>query len=192
METWQSFLAVFGGNAVLLAVLGWSCKALFEKLLARDSKVFEAELKAKTDKEIERLKSELGRSLESYKIQLKKSEFFFEREYAAALEFTSVSRSINPRPSYPNMDWHDAMQEVIDSFRAAEKSLEKFLLTHGTALTENERTLLLSAISLANDGDLHGTAAGDPQGHQIAESLCKKVSELEVALTKRVRSQSSL
>jgi hypothetical protein len=123
---------------------------------------------------------------------LKKSEFFFEREYAAALEFTSVSRSINPRPSRPDMDWHDAMQEVIDSFHDTELELERFLRTHGTALTETERALLLSAISLANDGNLHGSAAGDPQGYQLAESLCNKVSELEVALTKRVRSQSSL
>ena len=73
-----------------------------------------------------------------------------------------------------------------------ELRLEKFLLTHGPALTETERALLHSAISLANDGNLYGSAPDDPQGYQLAESLCNKVSELEVALTKRVRSQSSL
>ena len=59
MEPWQSITAAVVGNATVLAVLGWLGKSLLEKLLQRDSKRFEVELKAKADATIEQLKTEL-------------------------------------------------------------------------------------------------------------------------------------
>lgn len=65
MEAWQTILVAFGGNAALLAVLGLLGKSLLEKLIARDTKHFESELKAKSDAAIERLKGDLQiRSIE--------------------------------------------------------------------------------------------------------------------------------
>jgi len=55
METWQTILLAFGGNAALLAVLG---KSLLDKLILRDTKQFENDLKAKSDAAIEHLKNE--------------------------------------------------------------------------------------------------------------------------------------
>ena len=59
METWQTILLAFGGNAALLAILGVIGKSLLEKLIVRDTKQFESELKAKSDAAIEHLKNEL-------------------------------------------------------------------------------------------------------------------------------------
>jgi hypothetical protein len=59
METWQTILLAFGGNAALLAVLGILAKSILEKLITRDTKQFESELKAKSDATIEHLKNEL-------------------------------------------------------------------------------------------------------------------------------------
>lgn len=59
METWQTILLAIGGNTAILAVLGFLGKSLLEKLVARDTKRFEADLKAKSDSAIEHLKSEL-------------------------------------------------------------------------------------------------------------------------------------
>jgi cation transport regulator ChaB len=59
METWQTILLAFGGNAALLAVLGILGKSLLDKLIVRDSKQFENDLKAKSDAAIEHLKNEL-------------------------------------------------------------------------------------------------------------------------------------
>lgn len=65
MEIWQSILLAIGGNTVLLAVLAFVAKSLFEKVLTRDTKKFESDLKAKSDAEIERLKNQLQiRSIE--------------------------------------------------------------------------------------------------------------------------------
>lgn len=70
MESWQTILLAFGGNTALLAVLGWLGKSLLDKLIVRDAKQFESDLKAKAAAEIERIKNELLRSVESYKVQL--------------------------------------------------------------------------------------------------------------------------
>lgn len=59
MSIWQSVLLAIGGNAALLAIMGYLAKAVFDGMLARDTKRFEAELKAKSDSAIERLKSDL-------------------------------------------------------------------------------------------------------------------------------------
>jgi hypothetical protein len=59
MEPWQTVATAVLGNSVSLAVLGWLGKSLLEKIIQRDSKNFEAELKAKADSAIERLRSDL-------------------------------------------------------------------------------------------------------------------------------------
>lgn len=65
MEAWQTILLALGGNAALLAVLGLLGKSLLEKLIARDTKRFETDLKAKSDAAIEHLRSDLQiRSIE--------------------------------------------------------------------------------------------------------------------------------
>lgn len=59
MEAWQTVLLALGGNAALLAVLGVLGKSLLAKLIVRDTKQFENDLKAKSDAAIEHLKNEL-------------------------------------------------------------------------------------------------------------------------------------
>jgi hypothetical protein len=192
MEAWQTILLAFGGNAALIAVLAFIAKSFLDKLIVRDTKQFEADIKAKADAEIERLRNDLLRSVESYKVQLKKSEFFFEREYAAAAEFTSVVRSVIPRSRYPEQIWEDALDLVCENFEKTEHRLDAFLTAYAPVLTDEERKLLRSAISTANDGMFHSGGSGDPVGHQMADSLINKLYELESRLIKRVRDQASL
>lgn len=59
MSALETALIAIGGNALLLAILGFLAKAVFEKILARDSRRFEIELQGKADVAIENLKSEL-------------------------------------------------------------------------------------------------------------------------------------
>ena len=69
METWQTILLAFGGNAALLAVLGLLGKSMLDKLIVRDTKQFESELKAKTDATIEHLKNELQLKTIEYQVK---------------------------------------------------------------------------------------------------------------------------
>lgn len=59
MSALESVLVAIGGNAALLAVLSFLAKSVIEKVLARESKQFETELKAKADSTMERLKNDL-------------------------------------------------------------------------------------------------------------------------------------
>ena len=59
MAIWQTIIAAILGNAAALAVLGWLGKSILEKLLQRDSKRFELDLKSKADTAIEQFKSDL-------------------------------------------------------------------------------------------------------------------------------------
>lgn len=45
MEAWQTILLAFGGNAVLLAILGWLAKSFVEGRLAKEVERFRSELR---------------------------------------------------------------------------------------------------------------------------------------------------
>jgi len=59
METLKTIVLALTGQAVMLAVLGYVGKSLFERLIARDIKQFENDLKAKSDAASDRLRYEL-------------------------------------------------------------------------------------------------------------------------------------
>lgn len=70
MEIWQTLTAAVLGNVVVLTVLGWLGKSLLEKLMQRDSKRFEIEIKAKADSTMEQLKNEFQLRTIEYQIKL--------------------------------------------------------------------------------------------------------------------------
>lgn len=59
MNSWQTILLAFGGNAVLLGVLGWLARSLGSQLLAKDLERFRSELTAASSIATERLKHDL-------------------------------------------------------------------------------------------------------------------------------------
>jgi hypothetical protein len=65
MEIWKTILLAVGGQAAMLAVLAYVGKSIFERLIARDTKRFENDLKAKSDAASDRLR---------YKLQLQTIE----------------------------------------------------------------------------------------------------------------------
>lgn len=193
MEAWQTILLAFGGNAALLAVLGLLGKSLLEKFIARDTKRFESEMKARTDAEIERLRNELLRSAESYKVQLKKSEFLFQKEFEAASAFTALFQSLHPGFNHPHMDWNDACDEIAHDFGKIEIRLGDFLAKFGSVLTDEERKILTAAMSDAGFGKFDvsdGEVA--PEANKQAGELYENLQTLQAKLVDRVRDQSSL
>lgn len=59
MDPWQTILLALGGNAALLAVLGWLAKSFVTQLLAKDIAQFKATLGATSAATTERLKHDL-------------------------------------------------------------------------------------------------------------------------------------
>ncbi|MDH5731054.1 MAG: hypothetical protein OEZ58_18885, partial [Gammaproteobacteria bacterium] len=69
MEAWETILFAFGGNAALIAVLGFLGKSLLEKLIEKDTERFKADLKAKSDSTIEQLKNALEMKATEHQIR---------------------------------------------------------------------------------------------------------------------------
>jgi hypothetical protein len=193
METWQTVLLAFGGNAALLAVLGLLGKSFVEKLILRDTKQFESALKVKTDSAIENLKSQLLLQAESYKVQLKKSEFLFQREFEAASSFIALRGRIAPAYNNPDMDWSDACEQIAQNFGKAENLLNDYLAKNGPALIQAERKLLASALTIAATGNFE-VVDGEVSARAIsmAEEFDEVMNGLEESLLSRVRQQAAL
>ena len=72
MDPWQSVLLALGGNAALLAVLGWLAKSLIEKFLTKDIERFKATLASESQIAAERLKHELQLTAAEHQIRFSK------------------------------------------------------------------------------------------------------------------------
>lgn len=193
MEAWQTVLLAFGGNAALLAVLGILGKSLLESPIIRDTKVFEANLARKTQMELDRLRDEMARNVESYKVQLKKSEVFFLRELEAASAFSSLFHSLLPGYGHPQMDWYEACEEMARNFSRIEVLLTEFMAKHGAMLNDEERAALVNATSDAGYGKFE-VVDGDvgPDTNRKADEMYSMLKQLESRLIGRVRAQTSL
>lgn len=193
MNALETILLALVGNTLVLAVLGYVCKTLVERFLARDTKSFESNLKQKVDSEIEKLRNTLLKETESYRLKLKKSEFLFQKEFEAASSFVALFQEIHPGVSDPLMDLHDACDDLALNFSSIEKKLNSFLAKFGAVLLDEERALLLNAISISGYGkfDVDSIEVSSATNAK-AEKLLNHLVDLESQLIDRVRGQSSI
>lgn len=162
-----------GGGAIVLGLSNW-----IGNLLA--------------NRYVERLKHEIQQEIESYKTKLKKSEFLFQKEFEAASQFASLRRSLLPGYWFPDMDWYDACEAFARKFEEVEKELERYLATHGIALSQEALDCLSSAIALAASGKFE-VSSDEVPGEWIdaAGKVVKKLEEVEKKLRDAVWVQSS-
>jgi hypothetical protein len=98
MTTLETVLAVFGGNAILIAVLGFFIKSLISQLLAKDFKLFETKLLQTAAVAAEELKHRLSlfaheRNVRFSRLHEKQSEVL-EEIYAKLLDFEDASAAL--------------------------------------------------------------------------------------------------
>lgn len=130
METWQTILLAFGGNAALLAVLGYLGKSILEKLIVRDTKQFESNLKAKSDAAIDQLKAEL--QLKSIEHQVRFSRLHEKRADVIAELYGLLVEALWEAESFLSpMEWagepnkkekhQHAMNKLVELFQYFDK-----------------------------------------------------------------------
>jgi hypothetical protein len=195
MEIWESITREFLSTAVVVSGITYVAKSVFNRLIDRDSKTFASNLKLKADAEIERLKSEINNSLESYKIQLKKSEVFFQRELDAASLFSSIFHSIYPRFITDGADSDEMYARIAQDFARIEKSLRDFLAKHGAVLMDADRDAVVSQIHNLAVGKNNVQSDGpeiDDHSIKLAGEIYKELRVLESKLIERVRAQAAL
>jgi hypothetical protein len=72
MEFWQTIAVAVGGNAIVLAVLGWLAKSLVTGLLQKDMEQFKSALVAETESSIEKLRHQLSLVATEHQVRFSK------------------------------------------------------------------------------------------------------------------------
>ncbi len=134
---WETILSVVGGTSVALLVLGYLAKSVFEKILARDTKIFEVKLTQKSKEfelglqsqsatAIEQLKSQLQREHMQHQIRFsklheKRAEAianFYEQFTEAMWEAESFLSPFQMAGDRPPAEKHvEAMNKIVDVYR---------------------------------------------------------------------------
>jgi len=177
--------ALGGGAAIILGFSSWLGKLWANRLMEKE--------KAEHTRELESLRNRLTQDTESYKVKLKKSEFIFQKEYEAVSEFVSLKRSFLPTFSRPNMDWHEACDDIAQDFSKIEKSINLFVAKHGAVLSKEVSDLLSYSAGIAGENKFNvGHVEIPATANEAANDLMKKLDEAEEKLLIRVHSQSTI
>ncbi|WP_031358492.1 hypothetical protein [Caballeronia sordidicola] len=131
MSVWQTILLAVGGNAALLAVLGWLAKSLVEKLLAKDLERFKASLSSETQSAMERLKHELQLTAVEHQVRFsnlheKRAQVVAELYGLLVEAYWATSGFVSPMEWVGEPDkkqkYVTAMNATADFFRFFEKN----------------------------------------------------------------------
>ena len=132
LEVWNitgAIIAAFGGAGVIvIALSSWLGKVWASRLMEKE--------KAEHSKELEKLKSDFTQDTEKYKLQLKKSELFFEKQYHAATEFGKFYFTFMPKRENEFEEWEDAARQITSGFREYRRVLTEFEMSYNILFDE--------------------------------------------------------
>lgn len=182
-ETVMNVLVALGGGTVIIGAFTYWLGNLWTKRLIQNEKT-------KLDQFIQHEKMKLDLEIESHKVRLKKSEFIFEKQYAAASELTAIIRSILPPLLHPDMDWGDACDEIAYNFDNIIRLLEDYLCKHGAILKDEIKESFSRSIGIASqskfeviDGEVSSSA------NKSANDIFNLLLEAEKKITEQVHDQ---
>ena len=174
-----------GGGVIVLGLSNWLGR-MWANLVAE-------QLKASNSQDLERIKADFVRELESYKIQLKKSEFIFQKQFEATSAIVALKRNILPSYSEPYMDYHVACEYIASSFEPIEKQLDGYLALHGAILPDEAKKILVSSLTDVGtfkfEVDREGASSN---ALDAADNLLKNLGMVEELMISLVHDQSKL
>jgi hypothetical protein len=186
MKPWELFItiiAMLGGAGVVAGgVAAFVAKFFSDRMLEKQ--------KAELGQETERLKGELVKDTETHKLKLKKQELLFAKELEAATEFFDLHRQIESKYRHPDMEWDEALTDVVEDFGSTEDRLQKFIAKYGPVLSDANRKGLELCMSMASNDRF--TAAGVGHGDmktakESAEELLETLKQIEDLFVKELR-----
>ena len=107
----------------------------------------------------------------------------------AATAFFSLRRRIEPKYLHPDMDWDEALQNVVEDFQASEKRLETFAAQYGPILSDKNRKNLERCISMASANKFAASPMGDDlrAAKDAAEKFLSMLKGIEDRFVKEIR-----
>jgi hypothetical protein len=184
-EAWSLLLQALtylgGGALVTIGLAGFVSKFMADRSIESH--------KASLGQETERLKGELAKETETHKLALKKREMLYQKELDAASAFIALHRFIEPNYAYPDMDWSDAMDSVVESFTDTAIKLRRYISTYGAALSVENRAQIDACYSLAENHQYakHEGAQQTDDAKKKADELLKQLKEIEARFLAEIR-----
>jgi hypothetical protein len=178
-------LSLGGASALIFAFSSWLGKVWAERILSRE--------KAKYAEQMEEFKKKLTFETESHKVRLKKSELLFAKEFDAASSLVSLIKDITPTYSHPQMDWHQACDEIAHSFGKIEGLLRNYIRTNGAVLTAEIKKLIAECEGIAGENNFDVVDGDVPESaNTAADALYKKLELAEAMILAQVRNQVTI
>lgn len=179
---WKA-IALLGGLSVISgAVGGFVAKFFADRSIEQH--------KDALGQETERLKGELAKETETHKLKLKRQEILFEKELDAAADFSALYRLIEPRFRHPDMDWDEALEDVVKSFTDTEARLRQFIAKHAPVLSQANRNYIDACSSLASANQFAFPGMGGPamkDARDAAEKLLDLLGKIETRFIQELR-----
>lgn len=174
-DVWDLFwkgLVILGGFGVVVGgIAAFVTKFFADRFIEKH--------KAALGQETERLKNDLAKETETHKWKLKKKELLFAKEMEAASAFTALHRWLEPRYRHPEMDWDEALEDVVESFTGSERRIRKFIAEHGAVIGKANRKDLDECLSIAATNQYAPAGAGGPDMVEAKKEADKFLTSLE-------------
>ena len=149
MLDWGEILATGLKAVAALGGVGVVAGAVAKFVSDHSSKKWLQEHKGKLDEALETHRASLAKETETHKLTLKRQELLFARELEAADALMALWRKVWPQYSRPEMDWHEACEDVASRLGAVEHLLENYVERHSVAISGRVRERIESARSEA-------------------------------------------
>jgi len=185
--------SIGSATLILMGFAAWLGKLWTKRIIQQERVEFDKYLqkeKVKLDAHLQNEQAKLDALLETHKAKLSKSQFTFQKEFEAASELSVLFHSLLPEHYAPDMDFHDACDEMARNFDACEKVLRAFQGKHGAVLAKEHTDDLVRCIYLAGSNK-HGVVNGDVprSANDAAEEIFDKLETLKNRLVARVYGQ---
>ena len=146
------------------------------------------------EKELETLRDKYTTDLEKLKIQLKKSEFIFEKEFIATSKLVEYHEEIIPLSQHPDMHMDDVFESIALQAGDVEIWVKQFVSAHGAVLPDKVAKNLMMAARYA--GEIKFNSGTPPHELPIesvegAEEIYNRIRSARDAMRERVWQQSS-
>ncbi len=140
------------------------------------------------------------RYLEKVKVELRKSEFLFQKKFQAASQFIALSYRLRPRSSHSEDTPIDPYLDFVGTFGRVQKELEQYREAHAAALPRETLDRLDAVIDKAREGTVavelgrQQSPDGWPSDHalQLAGEVAGELKAIQDELWEAIRSQDQV
>ncbi|NNA55628.1 hypothetical protein [Pseudomonas koreensis] len=191
-------ISIGGGAAIIGGFSNWLGKVWADRLMEQEKSRFAKELeheKSKLSWELEQLKNSILRETESFKIQLKKSEYIFEKEFEAACEFSALLQRLLPKHRHfldAENEWLEDLTKVEQRSIDIENELSAFLINYGAILDNIIKKEISQSIASAIDLRFSADVLSDSFAGTDTHLIYSKLKEIEQNIIMKFRTQSMI